>query len=96
MSSVPITIPEDRYIRRIPNRNMWLLMFYASDLFASGRDRRDIEDRPDEIANLVGEILANLVEKRLRRNLSFGYVRREETLSRVRGRIQLLKTHHFF
>ena len=90
MSVPPTTLTDDRYIGKIPIRNMWLLMFYASDLYKqSGRDRRDIEERPDKIADLVGEILNNLVEKRLRRNLSFGYVRRKEILSRVRGRIQL-------
>ena len=40
----------------------------------------------------MAEILSKHVEKRVKRNLSFGYQTREETLSRVRGRIDLLKT----
>lgn len=82
------------YIGRIPVRNLWLLMLYASDLFrqleASGD--RSFEDSPDDLPDLVAEILAHEVERRLRRNLSYGYQFRHEVLGRVRGRIDLLHT----
>ena len=82
-------------IGRIPVRNIWLLMLYASDLY---RERpqwpRDVdpEDAPDDLPNLVAEILAHAVERRMRRNLSFGFRRRHADLNRVRGRINLLRT----
>ena len=81
------------YVGRIPVRNLWLLMLYASDLFRmGGRGRVACEDNPDELPNLVAEILAHAVEKRQRRRLSLGYRRRNAVVSRVRGRIDVLKT----
>jgi len=82
-----------RYVGRIPVRNLWLLMLYASDLFRMrGWARMAWEDRPDELPNLVAEILARAVEKRQRRQLSLGYRRRNAVINRVRGRIDVLKT----
>jgi len=77
---------------RIPVRNLWLLLLYASDL-ARFSDRFDaaVEDSPD-IPDLIARLLCFAVERRLRRNLSRGYRRVEAVLSRVRGRIDLLKT----
>ena len=81
------------YVGRIPVWNLWLLMLYASDLFRmGGRGRVACEENPDELPNLVAEILAHAVEKRQRRQLSLDYRRREAVLSRVRGRIDVLKT----
>ena len=81
------------YVGRIPVRNLWLLMLYASD-FARlpGEDDLAREDPPDELPNLVAEILAHAVEKRQRRQLSLGYRRRHAVISRVRGRIDMLTT----
>ena len=80
-------------VGRIPVRNLWLLMLYASDLFRSGeREKITIEENPDDIPDLVAEILTFLVERRLRRNLRFGYQPKEAILGRVRGRINLLYT----
>lgn len=80
-------------VGRIPVRNLWLLMLYASDLFQSiGHNKVAIEDNPDDIPDLVAEILAHAVEERLRQNLSSGFHRREAELSRVRGRIDMLTT----
>lgn len=82
------------HIGRIPIRNLWLLMLYASDLFrqldASGN--RTFEDNPDDLPDLVAEILSHEVERRLKRNISYGYRYRHEVLGRVRGRIDLLHT----
>lgn len=87
-------IPEEvGHIGLIPVRNLWLLMLYASDLFRhSGKSKVTIEDNPDEIPDLVAEILTRQVERRLQRNLSFGYQSREAILNRVRSRINLLYT----
>jgi 5-methylcytosine-specific restriction enzyme subunit McrC len=81
------------HIGSIPVRNLWLLMLYASDLFRQlERKKVAIEESPDDIPALVAEILAHLVERRLKRNLSFGYQASEAVLSRVRGHIDMLGT----
>ena len=82
------------FIGRIPVRNIWLLLLYASQLYKELPESRrvDMENAPDDIPELVAEILANAVDRRLRRNLSHGYQRREADLNRVRGRIDLLRT----
>lgn len=80
-------------VGRIPVRNLWLLMLYASDLFRSvGQAKVAVEDNPDDIPDLVAEILAHAVDERLRQNLSFGFHEREAELSRARGRIDMLTT----
>lgn len=81
------------FIGRIPIRNIWLLMFYASDLYRHIGDRDGAtEENPDPLADLVAEILAHRVEQRLRRQLSTGFQPREANLRRVKGRIDLLRT----
>ena len=80
-------------IGRIPVRNLWLLMLYASDLFRDlEKANVAVEDNPDDIPDLVAEMLCRQVERRIQRNLSYGYQFREAVLGRVRGRIDLLKT----
>lgn len=78
----------------IPIRNLWLLMLYASELFRQVHHGRNaaVEDNPDDIPDLVAEILAHAVERRLRRNLTHGYQPERAVLSRVRGRIDVLET----
>src|ERR1035437_7293949 len=83
----------DGYIGRIPVRNLWLLMLYASDLFRTrGTGRIGLKDDPDDLPDLVAEILAHAVEVRQRRRLSLGYQPRAAVLNRVRGRINVLTT----
>ena len=90
--SISLKEKED-YIGRIPVRNIWLLMLYASDLFRQiGGGKIAVEENPDNIPDLVAEILTRLVERRLMRNLSYGYQVREAILRRVRGRIDLFQT----
>jgi 5-methylcytosine-specific restriction enzyme subunit McrC len=80
-------------IGRIPVRNIWLLMLYASDLFRDlERAKVAVEDNPDDIPNLVAEMLCRQVERRIQRNLSYGYQSRCAALGRVRGRIDLVNT----
>ena len=78
---------------KIPVRNVWFLFLYAHDLARfQGRFEAEIEDSPN-FKSLIARLLCHVLETRLRRNLSFGYRRREDTLKRVRGRIDILKTH---
>ena len=88
-----LSVDAEGYIGRIPLRNLWLLMLYASDLFRSrGIGNIGLEDNPDDLPDLVAEILAHAVEVRQRRHLSLGYRSRDAVLNRVRGRIDLLNT----
>ena len=81
------------FVGRIPVRNLWLLMLYASDLFRTrGIGMVGLEDSPDDLPDLIAEILAHAVEVRQRRRLSLGYRSREAALNRVRGRIDVLAT----
>lgn len=87
------SVGADRYIGRIPVRNLWLLMLYASDLFRTrGIGNLGLENNPDDLPDLVAELLAHSVEVRQRRRLSLGYRSRDAVLNRVRGRIDVLHT----
>lgn len=87
------THAESGHIGRIPVRNLWLLMLYASDLFRHlGKGKTAVEENPDDIPDLVAELLVHVVERRLMRNLSYNFRTREAVLSRVRGHVDLLAT----
>ena len=79
-------------VGKIPVRNLWLLMLYASGFRPLGHSKTTIEDNPDEIPDLVAEFLVHIVEQRIRRNLTAGYYQRHAVLSRVRGRIDIFNT----
>ena len=81
-------------VGRIPVRNLWLLMLYASNLYRElpPAQRMSAEDNPDEIPDLAAEILTRAVDLRLRRNLSFAFRPTSGDLRRVRGSIDLLRT----
>lgn len=77
---------------KIPLRNIWLLFLYAADLTQfKGRFENQVETARD-LPDLVARILTQLVDERLRRNLSRGYRPKKAILSRVRGRIDMLET----
>jgi 5-methylcytosine-specific restriction enzyme subunit McrC len=68
-------------------------MLYASDLFRDlEKAKVAVEDNPDDIPDLAAEMLCRRVERRIQRNLSYGYQSREAVLGRVRGHIDLLAT----
>lgn len=92
--TISMAIQTPGFIGYIPVRNIWLLLLYASQLYRElpASRRVALEDAPDHIPHLVAEILANAVERRLRRNLSHGYQRQWADLKRVRGRIDLFRT----
>ena len=87
-------IEEIGTINSIPVRNIWLLMLYASDLFRqiNNIDQVSAEENPDQIPDLIAEILCHHVQYRVKRNLSYGYQSRQDILNRVRGRIAILET----
>ncbi|WP_224769007.1 5-methylcytosine restriction system specificity protein McrC [Nocardioides ochotonae] len=78
---------------QIPIRNLWLLQFFASELFrADGYDMVGAEDAPDDIPDLVARILAEEVAQRLHRGLSVGFQAVSRNERRVKGRINQLAT----
>lgn len=80
-------------VGRIPVRNLWLLMLYASDLVRTAEVRSVLTDRAiDDLPDVVAVLLANEVEQRVKRNLTLGYRHRERAVTRVRGRIDILTT----
>lgn len=85
--------PGERRIGRIPVRNLWLLMLYASALSRT-RELSNVltDDAIDDVPDLIARLLATSVERRFRRNLTRGYLHRQEITTRVRGRIDILAT----
>ena len=84
---------KSRMVGRIPVRNLWLMMLYASDFVRlSGEAWIKFDADPEQLPDLVAKLLCMVVERRLRRNLSSGYAQMNEILRRVRGRIDLLQT----
>ena len=77
----------------IPIKNVWLLLWYASDLLASkGLALASSERAPDHLPNFLARILVETVTTRLRQPLSTGYIEERQVLPRVRGRINILPT----
>ena len=78
----------------IPVRNLWLLMLYASRLYQRDEflPHRNIDDNPEDLFELVAEILVTAVERRLKRSPGRQYRQRAATLTRMRGHIDLLAT----
>jgi 5-methylcytosine-specific restriction enzyme subunit McrC len=68
-------------------------MLYASDLTRfHGSFKALIDDDQTELPDLIARLLTTTVERRIRRNLTNGFQRRESINRRVRGRIDVLKT----
>jgi 5-methylcytosine-specific restriction enzyme subunit McrC len=69
------------------------MMLYASDLTRTS-ELRDVltDDQIDDLPDLIARLLADAVDRRVRRNLTRGYRLRESIVTRVRGRIDILET----
>lgn len=68
-------------------------MLYALDFKAYYSNETFSEEKnPEDIPDLIAEVLTRAVEDRLRRNLSVGFNRRQADLTRVRGRIDHIRT----
>jgi 5-methylcytosine-specific restriction enzyme subunit McrC len=76
----------------IPLRNVWLLFLYAADLVRYRDQFNQQVEQARDLPDLVARLLSDVVDTRLRRNLSRGYRTRSAHLSRVRGRIDVLDT----
>jgi 5-methylcytosine-specific restriction enzyme subunit McrC len=89
-----ITVGEGK--TNIPVRSLWLLLIYSSDMLHELRsEERDSLLAGDHDADLIGavaEVLVTEVEMRIRKQLTFHYRRTSADLTRVRGRINHLRT----
>lgn len=94
MSHVKDSYTQDSsFVLKIPIRNIWVLMFYASDLAQfNEHSRYSFEDAPEDLAQLIAEILCHAVEKRIRRSLTTGFKSKSSTLNRLRGKVEFLET----
>jgi 5-methylcytosine-specific restriction enzyme subunit McrC len=78
---------------RIPIRNLWLLLLYASDFYRNGTESfSGIEEYPEQLPDLLAEILVASVADRLKRPLTPSFAPTQDDLRRVRGRIDVLRT----
>lgn len=80
----------------IPVRSLWLLLIYSSGMLHQLRSQeRESLLAGDHDADLIGaiaEVLVSEVENRIRKQLTYYYRRRSADLTRVRGRINHLRT----
>ena len=93
--AVEPTTSKDANRDEIPIKNIWWLLLFASELFKARDDsakRFGIEDNHKDIPDLVAEILTRAVKRRLLHNLSVDLERKQADLTRVRGRIDHIRT----
>lgn len=80
----------------IPIRSLWLLLIYSSDMLAqlqsSDRESLLAGNHDADLVGAIAEVLVNEVESRIRKRLTFHYHRTSRDLTRVRGRIDHLRT----
>lgn len=81
-------------VAKIPIKNIWLLLLYASDLYRSlGKQQRiQLENNPEDLIKLAAELYCKAAWERLMRSLSCGYTPHTQILNRVRGKIDILAT----
>lgn len=81
---------------RIQVRSVWFLLLYASDLLkhltGERKEKLTSGEFDNDLLDALALVLAQQMAERARRMLTRGYRQREETLTRVRGRIDHLAT----
>lgn len=85
--------PSAREIGGIPVKNIWFLLFYASEMMQhTGKGKVDLEEAPDEVIDLIAEMLLRKVERRLKAGMTIQYVEKHEILNQVKGCINFYET----
>lgn len=81
-------------VAKIPIKNIWLLLLYASDLYQTlgKRQRVQLENNPEDLIKLAAKLYCEATKKRFMRSLSCGYTQQTQILNRVRGKIDILAT----
>lgn len=81
------------FIGRIPVRNIWVLMAYASAPEVVGsKVRVALEANPDKIVDIVADLLIRATSFRIEEGLTADYKHRRAVVGRVRGKINVLET----
>lgn len=85
---------DNQLFGKIPVANVFLLQLYASKFYRTIRQdqRASIDENPDELLDLLAEVLIASVKRRLLRQLTQSYEEQRHRLRRVRGRIDHLTT----
>lgn len=88
------TTIQNTTLNKIPIKNIWLLLLYASDSYKEldEQQRINFEENPEKIVELAAEIYCKAVHKGLRNSLSNSYQPKNQVLTRVRGKIDYLIT----
>jgi len=85
---------EGNHLNKIPVKNIWLLMAYAAEyLYLSEKTKSKFIENPDDLPDLVADLLCKAVEERMRYGLSNGYVHKAADLNRLRGKIDFVRTY---
>ncbi|MWP49224.1 MULTISPECIES: 5-methylcytosine-specific restriction endonuclease system specificity protein McrC [unclassified Gilliamella] len=81
-------------VAKIPIRNIWLLLLYASDYYKTvGKKQRiELETNPEELITLAAKLYCQAANKRLIHHLAADYQLTTKALNRVRGKIDILTT----
>ena len=85
-------------VNRIPIRNVWLLILFASELYRNFDDLPkkyrpgSIDDSIEDVVAFAANLLINATERRLRRELNQHFERKTAEIARVRGKIDVLLT----
>lgn len=96
MSSAEVVTPSCEAVWQshigIPVRSLWVLLVYAEKLMEFKECLNLSIDESTELPDVLARLLTIVVRRRLRQNLSRTFHPKNAVLSRVRGRIDLLKT----
>jgi 5-methylcytosine-specific restriction enzyme subunit McrC len=81
-------------VAKIPIRNIWLLLLYASDYYKTvGKKQRiELENNPEELITLAAKLYCQVANKWLIHHLAADYQLTTKSLNRVRGKIEVLTT----
>lgn len=80
---------------KIPIRNIWFFLLYASNLYRQldPSQRCSLEESPDDLPDLIAEMMIRAVRTKLKKNLTTGFEIVDSVQSRVRGKINVLETY---
>jgi 5-methylcytosine-specific restriction enzyme subunit McrC len=78
----------------IPIRNLWLLMWYASDFYAHmGSSSQGVEQQADDLPHSLQQLFLTQCAQLCARPLRQSYARTAQRLAHVRGKIDMITTH---
>lgn len=81
-------------VAKIPIRNIWLLLLYASDCYKTlgQKQRVELENHPEQLITLAAKLYCQAADKWLMHYLATDYQSTTRAVNRVRGKIAILTT----